>query len=88
MKMKTKIVILIVIAIILGIVLASREQTVILPKQVQIELGKEIPSDVSDYIYIKSGELKKIRDNTKLDVSGIDARLLGNMRPGFTIGKM
>lgn len=77
MKIKTKIVLFLVNMLVLGIVLSGCGETSILPKEVQIELGEEVPSNVSDYIYIEPYMLERIQGNVELDVSGIDSMTVG-----------
>ena len=79
MKVKTKIMLFLVSMLMLGIVLTGCGEISILPKEVQIELGEEVPSNVSDYIYIEPHMLEKIQSNVELDVSGIDSMTVGNI---------
>lgn len=63
--------------LMLGIVLPGCGEISILPKEVQIELGEEVPSNVTDYIYIETHMSGKIQSNVELDVSGIDSMTVG-----------
>ena len=77
MKVKTKIMVFLVNVLVLGIALPGCGKISVLPKEVQIELGEEVPSNVSDYIYIEPHMLETIQSNTELDVSGIDSMTAG-----------
>lgn len=63
----------------LRIVLPGCGEISILPKEVQIELGEKVPSNVADYIYIEPHMSEKIQSNVELDVSGIDSMTVGNI---------
>ena len=52
MKIKVKIVLLLANMMVLGTVLTGCGQISVSAKQVQIELGGEVPSDLSDYVYM------------------------------------
>ena len=77
MKVKTKIMVFLVNVLVLGIALPGCGKISVLPKEVQIELGEEVPSNVTDYIYIEPHMLETIQSNTELDVSGIDSLTAG-----------
>lgn len=77
MKVKTKIMLFLINILMLGIVLPGCGEISILPKEVQIELGEEVPSNVTDYIYIETHMSGKIQSNVELDVSGIDSMTVG-----------
>lgn len=77
MKIKTKIMWLLANMLTLGIVLFGCGQISILPKQVRLELGEEVSSNVSDYVYIESQMQERVRNNAKLDVSRIDNMTVG-----------
>lgn len=77
MKRNNRIVLLILHMIIIEIILSGCGQISISPKQVRIELGGEVSSDISDYVYVEPQILAKVQDDVELDVSGIDSMTVG-----------
>lgn len=86
MKIKVKIMLLIANIMILGIVLTGCGQISVSAKQVQIELGGEIPSDLSDYVYIEQEMAKQVQNNAKLDVSEVDVMTVGKYKARIYYG--
>ena len=80
MKIKVKIVLLLANMMVLGTVLTGCGQISVSAKQVQIELGGEVPSDLSDYVYIEQEMAKQVKNNAKLDVSEVDAMTVGKYK--------